>query len=190
MIKGGEKYYAQFKIKPDDGYCFNESTEVSVNGKKVTDSELGNDGQLLIVSGSLTATHAITEVEAKATTCTEDGNREYWKYTCTNCGTNFSDEEGTKELSDDDVVIPKIGPSGGGDSKPGKTENIKNAKVVLSAASFAYNGKVRKPSIKTISGKALKSGTDYTVKWSNTSSKNVGSYTVTITGKGKIHRCY
>ena len=69
-------------------------------------------------------------------------------------------------------------------ARPAKPVSIANAKVVLSASSFAYNGKVRKPSIKTINGKALKSGTDYTVKWSNTSSKNVGSYTVTITGKG------
>ena len=65
-----------------------------------------------------------------------------------------------------------------------KLVSIANAKVVLSASSFAYNGKVRKPSIKTINGKALKSGADYTVTWSNNSSKNVGSYTVTITGKG------
>ena len=66
-----------------------------------------------------------------------------------------------------------------------KTISIKNAKVVLSATAFAYNGKVRKPSIKKIGGKALKAGTDYTAKWSNKSSKNVGAYTVTITGKGK-----
>ena len=65
-----------------------------------------------------------------------------------------------------------------------KIVSIKDAKVVLSATAFAYNGKVRKPSIKTIGGNALKSGTDYTAKWSNKSSKNVGTYTVTITGKG------
>ena len=68
---------------------------------------------------------------------------------------------------------------------PTKPISIKNAKVVLSASAFAYNGKVRKPAIKKIGGKALKSGTDYTAKWSNKSSKNVGAYTVTITGKGK-----
>ena len=33
-------------------------------------------------------------------------------------------------------------------------------------------------------GKTLKSGTDYTVKWSKASSKNIGAYTVTITGIG------
>ena len=67
---------------------------------------------------------------------------------------------------------------------PSKPVSIAKAKVVLSASSFAYNGKVRKPAIKTIGGKKLKAGTDYTFKWSNASSKNVGSYTITITGKG------
>ena len=66
-----------------------------------------------------------------------------------------------------------------------KLVSISNAKVVISAAAFTYNGKAHKPVIRTIGGKALKAGRDYTAKWSNTASKNVGSYTVTITGKGK-----
>ena len=56
--------------------------------------------------------------------------------------------------------------------------------VVLSKTSYTYNGKVQKPSIKTICGKSLKEGTDYEAKWSNNSSKNAGTYTVTVTGKG------
>ena len=63
--------------------------------------------------------------------------------------------------------------------------SLKGAKVVLSATTFTYNGKVRKPVIKTIGGKKLTAGTDYTAKWSNTKSKNVGAYTVSVTGKGK-----
>ena len=62
--------------------------------------------------------------------------------------------------------------------------SIKDAKVVLSKTAFTYNGKVQKPTIKTIRGLDLKAGTDYTVAWSNASSKSVGKYTVTITGKG------
>ena len=62
--------------------------------------------------------------------------------------------------------------------------SINKTKVVLSKAVFTYNGKVQKPLVKTIGGKALKAGTDYTVKWSNTNSKNAGTYTITITGKG------
>lgn len=62
--------------------------------------------------------------------------------------------------------------------------SIDGKKVALSAKAFTYNGKVRKPKIKTIDGKPLVEGTDYTVKWSNTSPKNVGKYTLTIKGKG------
>ena len=56
--------------------------------------------------------------------------------------------------------------------------------VTLSKTSFTYNGKVQRPVIKTVGGKALVSGEDYTVKWSNSSSKNVGTYNLTVNGKG------
>ena len=62
--------------------------------------------------------------------------------------------------------------------------SIKDAKVVLEEKSLTYNGKVRKPYIKTIGGRLLTEGVDYTVKFSKASPKNVGSYTVTIKGKG------
>ena len=62
--------------------------------------------------------------------------------------------------------------------------SIKDAKVVLAEKSLTYNGKVRKPYIKTIGGRLLTEGVDYTVKFSKASPKNVGSYTVTIKGKG------
>ena len=67
---------------------------------------------------------------------------------------------------------------------PKKKVSIEGAEVILSAIAYTYNGKVRKPAIKTIDGKVLKAGTDYSLTWSNAKSKNVGSYTVTITGKG------
>ena len=68
--------------------------------------------------------------------------------------------------------------------QPQEPISIEDAKVVLSVTSFNYNGKVRKPAIKTIGGKTLSEGTDYIAEWSNASSKNAGTYTVTITGKG------
>ena len=63
--------------------------------------------------------------------------------------------------------------------------SIEDAKVVLTATSYTYNGKVKKPGIKTIAGQTLVEGTDYTAKWSSDSPKDVGNYTVTITGTGK-----
>ena len=41
---------------------------------------------------------------------------------------------------------------------------------------------MQKPTIKTIGGKTLTEGKDYTVAWSNASSKNAGTYSVTVTG--------
>ena len=47
--------------------------------------------------------HKLTKTEAKAATCTEDGNTEYW--TCENCGKHFSDAEGKTEIALTDTVI-------------------------------------------------------------------------------------
>jgi len=63
-------------------------------------------------------------------------------------------------------------------------KSIAGDKAVLSKTSFTYNGKVQKPTVKTIGGKLLTEGTDYTI--SAPSSKAAGKYTLKITGKG----CY
>ena len=61
-----------------------------------------------------------------------------------------------------------------------KPKNVK-----LSATSYAYNGKVRKPTVtvKGVKGKLLKSGTDYTVSYSS-GLKEVGTYKATVNLKG------
>jgi len=46
---------------------------------------------------STAAEHTMTKVEAKAPTCTEDGNVEY--YNCSVCKKNFADAKGEKELT-------------------------------------------------------------------------------------------
>lgn len=56
--------------------------------------------------------------------------------------------------------------------------------IALSATSFEYNGKVHKPSVLTVGGESLVEGVDYTVSYSNEQSKEVGKYTVKVTGKG------
>ena len=63
---------------------------------------------------------------------------------------------------------------------------VYNASTVkLSATSFTYNGKIQKPTlvVKTSQDKTI-STKYYTAKWSNSSSKSVGTYTVKITFKG------
>lgn len=48
----------------------------------------------------------VTKVEAKAATCDEAGNVEYWY--CADCDKYFADEGCTQEVSKDDVVIPAL----------------------------------------------------------------------------------
>ena len=67
-----------------------------------------------------------------------------------------------------------------------KRANISNAKLVLSKTAFTYNGKVQKPSVKTVGGKKLTAGVDYTLKCSNAKSKKAGKYTVQVIGKGNF----
>ena len=49
------------------------------------------------------ASHEITKIEAKAETCTEDGNSAY--YACSACGKYFSDEAGNTEIEANSWVI-------------------------------------------------------------------------------------
>ena len=56
------------------------------------------------------ASHKLTKVEAKAPTCTEDGNKEYW--TCEHCGKYFlSDDanpETAKAVEQSEFIIPAL----------------------------------------------------------------------------------
>ena len=70
---------------------------------------------------------------------------------------------------------------------PGDPIDISNAKVKLAKTKFTYNGKVKTPKIKTIKGLKLEAGTDYVAylpKRFSKPTKNVGTYTIIIIGKG------
>ena len=51
--------------------------------------------------------HKLTKTAAKAATCTEPGNSEY--YTCGTCGKFFSDKDGKTEIAKDSWVIAALG---------------------------------------------------------------------------------
>lgn len=61
------------------------------------------------------------------------------------------------------------------------------ASIKLNSSSLAYTGKnlSPKPVIKDSKGNQLVNGTDYTYKYNKSSRKSVGSYSVTVTFKGK-----
>ena len=52
-------------------------------------------------------THTLEKTEAVEATCEEAGNIEYW--TCTGCGRLYTDENGTKEIDKNKVVIAALG---------------------------------------------------------------------------------
>ena len=60
-----------------------------------------------IITDALGHTHSLTKVEAKAPTCTEDGNIEY--YTCSGCSKLFADATGNVEITADKTVDKATG---------------------------------------------------------------------------------
>ncbi len=71
-----------------------------------------------------------------------------------------------------------------GESKT--TTVYRPSSVKLSSSSYTYNGKAKKPSVTVTDkkGKTLKKDKDYTLKYSK-GRKSIGTYTVTVTFKGK-----
>jgi hypothetical protein len=69
---------------------------------------------------------------------------------------------------------------------PNKTD-ISGVKVTLSKKSFTYKDKAQKPTVKsvTLGKKTLTLDKDYTVSYQDKSSKNVGTYKITVSGIGK-----
>lgn len=62
----------------------------------------------LTISGGVTPpqhTCTLTKIPAKAATCTEDGNIEYYQCSDSTCGKLYKDAAGTKEITKDDTVI-------------------------------------------------------------------------------------
>ena len=53
--------------------------------------------------------HSLEKTEAKAATCTEAGNTEYW--TCSECKKLFGDDQGTREIAEADTVVAAKGHS-------------------------------------------------------------------------------
>ncbi|MCD7729111.1 MAG: choice-of-anchor I family protein [Clostridia bacterium] len=81
--------------------CYKGSWDTSI-----TSTVLKNGG-IVTVNAVYTLNHTLTHTEAKAVTCTENGNTEYWY--CSVCEKYFSDEDGTTEISVEDTVIAATG---------------------------------------------------------------------------------
>ena len=80
----------------------NEYYTCSACGKAFKDA----DGKIetTVEAEKIAATgHTMTKTDAKAATCTEDGNTAYWH--CSVCNKYFSDENGTTEIALPDTVV-------------------------------------------------------------------------------------
>ena len=80
----------------------NEYYTCSACGKAFKDA----DGKTVttVEAETIAATgHTMTKTDAKAATCTEDGNIAYWY--CSVCKKYFADENGTTEIALDDTVV-------------------------------------------------------------------------------------
>ena len=81
-----------------------------INGKDVTLIRRYNANWNITLSpGKVLCEHSLTSVNAKAPTCTEGGNIEYWH--CTKCGKYFADEAGSNEISLESTVLSATGHS-------------------------------------------------------------------------------
>ena len=133
----------------------------------------------------------------KSATCTESGSQ---TRTCAACGKTETKTIPAKGHTSSKWIIdkqPAVGVKGSKHKECtvcGKvletavipalgSADISEATVTLSANSYAYNGKAKKPAATvTLNGKTLKKDVDYTVKYSSNTA--IGNAKVTITGKG------
>ena len=93
------------------GYAYGSVTEgytINCNGTEISyiydedEFKIHTEDELTLSGNCL---HHLSKVEAKAETCTENGNIEYW--ICSDCGKMFSDENGQTVV--EDPVIPAPG---------------------------------------------------------------------------------
>ena len=99
----------------------------------------------------------------------------------------FTAKDATNEPADRENPAPTDDPEPNIDPKPSvdpTPTSIDGMAVALSATSLPYNGKAQKPAVKTVGGKALVAGADYDVTYSDAASRDAGTYTLTVTGKG------
>lgn len=145
-----------------------------------------------VIIGKYTCNHELKYYYTEDATCTSKG---YKVYECKWCRFLFNDNYVNAKGHNYKTVVSKKGTTSANGSyykkcsrcgtKTSSTTIYKASSIKLSATSYTFNGKVKKPTVtvKDSNGKALKNGTDYTVAYQS-GRKNVGKYSVKITFKG------
>lgn len=142
------------------------------------------------------AWHQLTKIEAKASTCTAQGNGEYWK--CTRCGKLFSDAQGTKETTEAAMKLPLASHSYGEyqttKAATALAEGVKTA--VCNNCGAAVTAPIARltPAVKlSVSSLTLKVRQSFTIKASGLASgdkvtkwKSSNTKVATVNSKGKV----
>ena len=105
----GQDYYGDHDLSHHDAAahtCTADGTveywDCSVCGKKFSDPN-GTNEITNIADPNDPARHSLVKTDAKAPTCTDNGNRAYW--TCTECRNIFSDDAGLNPTTLADVTV-------------------------------------------------------------------------------------
>ena len=89
----------------DSGVVTKDATETKEGEIKYTCQDCGAERTEVIPI--ITHDHVLVKTEARAATCEEDGNIDYW--TCKECKRIFADAKASSEIKPADVIIPKRG---------------------------------------------------------------------------------
>ncbi len=161
----GKTYMYSIVLKAKALCSFSQSSSVMVNGSKVNAVNITNSGTGLFVAAVKTI--RITSGSEQKDVCTNGHKiqKNITKASEKNDGKIVTGCSVCKKVLSTEM-IPKV------------------SEIRLSAVSYTYNGKVKKPSVmvKDRTGKKI-STADYTVSYAG-GRKNVGSYDVTITFRG------
>lgn len=87
-------------------YVYNNDATCTTDGTETAKCDRCDETDTRVKAGSALG-HKTVKTEAKAATCTQDGNIEYW--TCETCGKSFSDEALTQEIEKKETVIEATG---------------------------------------------------------------------------------
>ncbi|MCR5539965.1 MAG: MBG domain-containing protein [Ruminococcus sp.] len=176
-------------------YTVTYSNNTNVGTATVTITGKGN------YSGTKSATYTISSATKAISTCTVTLDTTSYTYDGTAKQPAVTVKDGSKTLTKgtDYTVVYSANTNAGTASVTIKgagsytgsvvknftinAKSVSGLTMTLSQTSYTYDGTAKKPTVTVKDGsKTLTSGTDYTVAYSNNT--NVGTATVTITGKG------
>ena len=149
--------------------------------KKLEDASTVNDLKAIYQDEA----ECYAEIQQKLDAATDKLNNAMSKLNGTSGGSGKDDNGNTDKPDNGNTDKPNTPDNGNKDDSNTKQETILS-KMALSATKCTYNGKTHTPSVKVYDQKGKMLSADrYTVKYSS-GRKNLGSYTVSVYGKGDV----